>query len=407
MSRARIVFFILSAFCFLLGVITWSFALGFFSLVTFIFGCKIGIWHQLSDLRFKYRRVYVLAVEWGLAFILGVVLLNNISHLFFEFYSIPSSSMEPNLRSGDMVLVNKTILGSRVFESMASTCFRFGGFGELERGDVIVFNYPDGDSCFVDNKTDKFYYLKRLNGSLAYSGRKVRYQPVASRERYLKRIIGMPLDTISIRRGVVIVNGKHSTIPDKTLRKFLFDREKDSLTLLKLANFSPKYQAKQASVDLPFPYDFKAIGVDSLVAPYSLEAAIPDRLIFPFATTIYHFNGDNLGPILVPKRGLTIVLSSYTIPFYWRIIEVFEGNELEEKSGKIFINGKIASSYTFKQNYYWVMGDNRGHSFDSRYWGFVPENHILGVASYVLLSNDFEKGMEHQLRSERFFMPLR
>lgn len=377
------------------------------SLVSLVFYIKPTYWTSLLALNLRLNKVLFYLLEWSVAIFLAIILLQNITNIFFEFYTIPSSSMEPNLRSGDMVILNKTILGNRIFQNSTFAYTRLGGIGNLRHGDVIVFNYPEGDSVFVDSKNEKYLYLFRLHGAGPFKGMTLRYQAVVNRERYLKRLVGLPSDTISIRRGEVFVNGKKSMENLKTVRRIELDSVKNRELISKFSGLRITYNTQKAYVELPFPFALNLFGVDSILPPYSVNAALPDRLIFPFQTALYQNNCDNINSIVVPQKGRCVTLSSYTLPLYQRIITVYEGNTLVQKDGKFFINDKPAETYTFKQNYYWVMGDNRGHSFDSRYWGFVPENHIIGVASYVVLSNDFNKGMDHQLRSDRFFMPLR
>lgn len=344
------------------------------------------------SVRAKVNVVIFKALEWIVVLGFSVLIIQNLFSLFFEIYTVPSVSMSPNLGRGDVVVVSKSVIGARLFEERASMCIRIGGFSSLKRGDIIAFNYPEGDSCLVDNGQDNYLYIRRLRGSEFAKSRKLKYQSVSDRARYLKRIVGLPGDTISLRRGDLHVNGSAVEVAPSVLRGYEFDSIKDYKIINQLSTYNIIYNDGKAYIDLPFPFNFSSLEIDTLLTPNVLHAALPDKLVFPFTTEIYHFNADNIGSIVVPKKGQVVDINSYTLPFYKRIISVYEDNQVVERDGRIYINGTVATRYKIQQDYYWVMGDNRGHSFDSRYWGFVPSNHIIGVASFVLERRD-EKGL--------------
>ncbi|MBP8849503.1 MAG: signal peptidase I [Breznakibacter sp.] len=392
-NRSRILIVILSLLSLTVALLNESYVLIGVSIVALLSLKFSFISTIVGILRAKANRVLFKAFEWIVALVLSALVIQNVFALFFEIYTVPSVSMSPNLGRGDVVVVSKSVIGARLFEESASMCIRIGGFGSLKRGDIIAFNYPEGDSCFVDNGQDNYLYIRRLRGNEIAKSRRLKYQSVSDRARYLKRIVGLAGDTISLRRGDLHVNGSAVEVAPSVLRVYEFDSIKDYRILNQLSGCNIVYNNGKAFVDLPFPYNFSSLGIDTLLTPNVLHAALPDKLVFPFTTEIYHFNADNIGSIVVPKKGQVVDVNSYTLPFYKRIISVYEDNLLVERDGRIYINGTLTTKYEIQQDYYWVMGDNRGHSFDSRYWGFVPSNHIIGVASFVLERRD-EKGLK-------------
>lgn len=376
----------LSLLIVLVGLLTDSYLVIAIGLVTLV-SAKFEIFTRVIDaLKSRVSAKVFILIEWMFSITISILVIQHIFLLFFEFYTIPSVSMAPNLERGDVVVVSKSILGVRLFESSSSISMRVGGFGSLRRGDIIAFNYPEGDSCYIDNKQDNYLYIRRLRGSEYDKGKRLVFREITQRARYLKRIVALPGDTISLRLGELHVNGSVLNQPARRMRRYELDSVRDVSIINNLKDYPISYSDGKALVDLPYPFNWTFVGVDSVISPLMLHAELPDKLVFPFVTEIYHFNADNIGSIVVPQKGRVVDVNSYTLPFYRRLISVYEGNKLVELDGKIYINGKICTQYTIKQNYYWVMGDNRSHSFDSRYWGFVPENHIVGVASYLLRS---------------------
>lgn len=400
-NRSKILVIILSLISLTVGLLNDSYMLIGITVVV-LFSLKFCFISTIVEVvRAKVNRLIFKVLEWLLALGLSALIIQNIFTFFFEIYTVPSVSMSPNLRRGDVVVVSKSIIGARLFEESVATCSRIGGFGTLKRGDIIAFNYPEGDSCFADNGQDNYLYIRRLRGVEYAKGRKLKYQSVVERARYLKRIVGLPGDTISLRRGSIHVNGTPLEVAPHIMRSFELDSLKDARIIKQLSCYSVIYDKGKALINLPYPFNWSSLCTDSLINPHILHAALPDKLVFPFATEIYHFNADNIGSIVVPQKGQVVDINSYTLPFYKRIISVYEDNLLVEREGHIFINGKLVNKYKIEQDYYWVMGDNRGHSFDSRYWGFVPQNHVIGVASFVLESGDDyerDRSFMHSLR---------
>jgi len=293
---------------------------------------------------------------------------------------------------------------------------RIAGTGKVKNDDVVVFNFPEGDTVSVRlQESSDYYELVRMYGRAQVWGDKrtfgdIVYRPVDKRENYIKRCIGVPGDSLKIVKGQVYVNGKAqkeipgiqykyqvttngSPINDNILEKLEITRAEidgsDSRFIMALTSGQVKKLA-----DLKFVHS---------VERYILPAEKADPALFPNDPG-FGWNLDNFGPIWVPKKGTTISLNMANLPLYKRIIAVYEENDLNVKENTIYINGTPASTYTFKMDYFWMMGDNRYNSADSRYWGFVPEDHIVGKASFVWLSLDNGKNFLSKIRWDRIFM---
>ena len=351
--------------------------------------------------------------EWTEAIIFAVVAATLIRTFFVEAYTIPTPSMERSLLVGDFLFVSKVNYGPRIpmtpvafpfahnempvfntksyWDGWELPYYRLPGLSPVKKGDVVVFNYPQDT---VDNR------------------------PADKRENYIKRCQGAPGDTLSVVNGQVYVNGKAMPNPPGEQMQYTFTTtsaeqlnpeilnelhishyEGDPLSTMtvdaanalkgysNVKDLKPALSVKGVSEieDPVFPTKY--------YQPVKLNGRIPD----------YHWNRDNYGPIIIPKKGWTVKLDSMTFPLYERCIAEYEHNKLEVNGKDILINGVKTDSYTFKMNYYWMMGDNRHDSEDSRYWGFVPEDHIVGKALFIWMSWDSDASFFGKIRWSRLF----
>jgi signal peptidase I len=371
--------------------------------------------------------------EWVDAIIFAVIAATIIRVFFIEAYTIPTASMEKSLLVGDFLFVSKVNYGARIpmtpvafpfahhtmpvtgtkayWEGVQWDFRRLPGLSEIKRNDVVVFNYPQGDTVALEQQDADYYMMVRAEGWQAINSRyTIVSRPVDKRENYIKRCIAIAGDTITMSNGLVSVNGKPEKL--KNTGEITYD------VVFKTADFNPA-----VFEDLGFNiaedirstvtqnvYEFN--GTEELMAEVKKldfvqsvkeSTALPGERegdIFPFDKN-RNWNVDNFGPIIIPKKGWTVKLDSATMPLYERSIRIYEGNKLEKSGNGWLINGKPADSYTFKMDYYWMMGDNRHRSLDSRYWGFVPEDHIVGKALFIWMSYDTNKKFFSKIRWSR------
>lgn len=364
--------------------------------------------------------------EWVDAIIFAVIAATIIRTFLIEAYTIPTPSMEKSLLVGDFLFVSKMSYGPRIPMTPLSFPFvhhtlplttssksylewikldyhRFPGFGKVKHNDAVVFNYPDGDTLSLKFQSNLSYYSlvreygwKVVNNNPGRFG-KIIDRPVDKRENYIKRCIGLPGDQIEIIDQDVYINGQKAFNPGIIQYQYIVRTSSSQLNqrLLNQLNITDKVLPLKTGEFVVTMTDKAASqmkqtkGIEEVIRMVDPKGKWePD--IFPYDPR-YPWNRDNFGPLVIPAKGSTISLSPDNIVLYERVIRNYEGNDLKIEGDKIMINGKEAISYTFKMDYYWMMGDNRHNSADSRYWGFVPEDHIVGKAVFVWLSLDKNK----------------
>lgn len=348
-------------------------------------------WFFRSDVktlrnRLKLKHPWLHQIVSGVL-ILGIGLLTGVLIYRFgiELISVPSPSMEKAINAGDYIVVNKLVPGPRRFPEDSDKYFRMAGTDSLKRGDIILFNFPEGDTILDNRPDESYYYLKRHYNNFDRL-RKIRKWgnltplEVKRRPRFVKRLTGLPSDTLEIKNGFLYINNQRNDISPTIIKKFKWSKDEKSFREIENSiNILNHYQNKGEIVAEMTMGTYSKLPDDVKLSfnPALLEKNVPDRHAFPFDIST-GWNSDFMGPIVLPAKGDSIRLTSENYPVYRRAIRVYEGNSLQKKDGKYFINQKPVNYYRFKLNYYWVMGDNRPHSFDSRFWGLLPENHIIG-----------------------------
>ena len=375
-------------------------------------------------------------IEWVDAIIFAVIAASFIRTFFFEAYTIPTSSMEKSLLVGDYLFVSKCAYGPRKPNTPLSFPFvhhslpgstnksfieawqrpyeRISGFRTIKNNDNVVFNFPEGDTVCVEEQAQSYYQLCRTYGrDRVWDRYTVIHRPVDKCENYIKRCVAIPGDSLKIVNGQLYINGKEQQAGEMQYRyAILTDGSSINPKALQRIGISkedsdPRYSMVGAGQYILPLTDEKAKRISSFTNVKKIQRInAGDRdgssYIFPHDTA-YRWNEDNFGPIWIPKKGETTELNLHNLPLYKRAIGHYEGNELSVENGKIFINGEEATSYTFKMDYYWMMGDNRHNSQDSRFWGYVPEDHIVGRASLIWLSLDKDKSFPKKIRVNRMF----
>jgi len=374
--------------------------------------------------------------EWADAIVFAVVAATFLRIFMIEAYTIPTPSMEGSLLVGDYLFVSKVSYGPRVpmtplafpfahhtlpltqnvkayLEWIRLNYYRFPGLRTITNNDVVVFNYPDGDTVALQRQNESYYALVREMGrEQVWESYDIVARPVDKRENYIKRAVGIPGDVLQIKNGEIFINNslladppgvRHNyrvTTDGTPLSPRIFDRKR--ITNWGRAAENMYYIEMSRSVAEQIGNIGNVTGVEKMTKPEGwFEPHIfPHHVDFPW-------NEDNYGPIVIPKAGASIELSTANLPLYQRIIDVYEGNDLEVKNGQIYINGQASTSYTFQMNYYWMIGDNRHNSADSRFWGFVPEDHVVGRALFVWLSLDNTRPLPERIRFDKTFRVIR
>ena len=345
--------------------------------------------------------------EWTEAIFFAVFAAAFIRMLIFEMYVIPTSSMEGSLLIGDYLAVGKFNYGLRTpmtviqvplvhnqvpilnTESYLSApslpYFRLPALEKIEHNSPVVFNWPYGDSIIMT--PERAWNVNQLrDAGIPIPMEKVVVRPIDKKDHYIKRCVGLPNDNFEIRDRQIFINGVAAAVPSKVQFRYKVTGnlnpeklEEWGVNLTDLGGLKDQYTLNAEQVE-----KIKAMGGDIKVE--LVPQTRIDQTIFPFDTAHYKWSIDNYGPLLIPSRGSTVTLSMDNIALYKRIIGVYEANKLDIKNGEIFINDVKSTSYTFKENYYWMQGDNRHNSEDSRFWGFVPEDHIVGKPLFIWMS---------------------
>lgn len=381
-------------------------------------------------------------LEWLDAIVFALVAVALINNYVFQNYKIPSSSLEESLLVGDRLFVSKMAFGPRnpmtplsfplaqhtmpitktksYFDKPQWNYKRLKGFGHVVNDDIVVFNFPTGDTVMTNMPNPDFYTLCRMygrenviNNSLSNNGQpldlgEMVVRPIDRRENYVKRCVAIPGDEFSMLNGQVFINGTAQQ-DIRTLQHGYHVKTSgrlNPLVLRELGITSEDLSSAGNSHTIKMTEDtaakLRAFSVVTSVIKDIEPVGYYASEVFPHSPS-YVWNRDNYGPLHIPAAGEIVALNSTNLPIYERIISVYEGNELQVKGSEIFINGEVATDYTFKQDYYFMLGDNRHNSVDSRFWGFVPEDHVVGRPVFVWLSLDEERSFPANIRFKRFF----
>ena len=402
-------------------------------------------------------------MSWVDALVFALVAVYFINLFFFQNYVIPSSSLEKSLLTGDYLFVSKVSYGPRIPETPLTMPLtqhtlpvvdcksyiewphwdyrRVKGLGKVKVNDIVVFNYPAGDTLCAAPQYQSFDYYgmcysigyqlypQRPNPDSLSAADRIRYfntiyeagrqelrrnaaeygeiitRPTDRRENYVKRCVGLPGQTLQIKNRIVYLDGKANKEPDNVQYTYYVKlHQRIPEEMLKDLGISTEDLLSLNSTGY-MPLTKRAVATllqSNIAESIELNTDASDTDVYPLNGNM-HWTRDNYGPIWIPAKGKSISLTLDNIAIYERPIKVYENNDLEIREGKIYINGKEAKSYTFKMDYYWMMGDNRHNSADSRYWGFVPDDHIVGQPPLNWWSSDPDRGGFSGIRWNRLF----
>ena len=369
--------------------------------------------------------------EWVSSIAFAIIAATIVHNYFIRPYVIPSSSLEKTLLIGDYLFVSKFHYGARVpmstvalpmihdtiplvksksyvfsddYENRENAFankfqlpyMRLPGLTSIKRNDIVVFGQP----------ADTLHDMNKLTPDRSY------YKPIDKKLNLVKRCVGIAGDSLEIRDGYIYINGERSILPPNAKPQWYHyvDTEGQKFSDAALMRYNVRFKEAYTTQDGKYLLNLTDEEA-ALIAKNPIVKSVTKKIdpkdksdleLFP-QSPLYRWNIDNFGPIYIPKKGATVALTKETIPFYKRIIREYEKNDLTFVNDDIYINGKKADSYTFKQDYYWMMGDNRQNSLDARRWGYVPFDHVIGKPIMVWFSVDNETG---KIRWDRIFMTV-
>lgn len=440
---------------------------------------KWGFWKQSKNPLFRG------VMAWIDAIVFGLVAVTFVNLFLFQMYQIPTSSLEKSLLVGDYLYVSKVSYGARIPNTPIAMPLtqhtlpiintksyldkphwdykRTSGFGKVQLNDIVVFNFPAGDTVALNLSNVDFYRLAYGEGKMrigagedslsmaeqiAHAKRcyelgkkvikeseaefgKVVDRPVDRRDGYVKRCVGLPGNTLQIIDKQVVIDGKPIENPKDiqynyyvqtngmAISQAIFDELGISYDDIRMLNFAGGGEGRlmQLGLDKTINGAFCPIYMLPLTNEMYAKLKANTKLVYNIVREDLSVNddlypvgiktgwsNDNYGPVWIPKKGESIQLTDENIALYERCIVSYERNTLERKADGIYLNGQKATEYTFKMDYYWMMGDNRDNSADSRYWGFVPEDHVIGKPIFVWLSINKDRDWgEGRVRWNRLF----
>jgi signal peptidase I len=401
------------------------------------------------------KRKNSLFIEWLDALIFAVLAVTLINIFLFQNYKIPTGSMEKSLLIGDRLFVSKIAYGPRMPFTPLAVPFtpntmpitngkswsdlihlpykHLAGFGKVKNNDAVVFNFPEGDTVVVEDQVTSYYeivrstarslrqrdialtkepktnedYLK-MGRAEVWRNNHIIYRPVDRTDNYVKRCVGIPGDTVTIIKGDLFVNRKQVAENATQQTDYIVQTKEGTINpkAFERLNIAREDQDMLDGTRYLLPLTkmtADAVSKFSVVTSVTRVIETPGEyspVIFPHNPS-YKWGEDNFGPLWIPSKGSIVKLDTSNLCLYERIIRVYEHNDLKVSGSSIYINNKLADSYTFRMNYYWMMGDNRHRSSDSRFWGFVPEDHIIGKPKFIWLSTDKDLSGFKKIRLNR------
>lgn len=417
----------------------WWTLLPFLLLIIDYYATHYIPWHRLK-VKIKISKPLHEILDWLGAMVTAVVIVLVIRTLLIEAYTIPTPSMERSLLVGDYLFVSKISYGPKLPNTPISFPFthnfmpfsetrksywdriqlpykRLNGLNKIRHNDVVVFHFPEGDTVVLQFPEQDYYGLLRKFGRENVLGQyRVVSRPVDKRDNFIKRCVAIPGDTLEIKHSAVYVNSRLLPDPPGVQHNYYIRTNGERINVQQMEEFGlsgtgilPDPERDRYILPLTDYQADKLRSLSNVLAVTKLEN-VSDQLsyqsFFPYDPG-FPWTEDNFGPLVIPKKGSSIRISVENLPLYRRIIENYEKNKLEISDRSILINDIPAKTYTFKMDYYFMIGDNRHNSADSRIWGFVPEDHVVGKAIFVWLSIDKYKKSFSKFRWQHMFKKIR